>query len=130
MSTIMASQQSRGQFRGVVTIRTRQDSGEDYIIATCQKCDIRAQDNMQFSGFKLYYCLKCARLSKILYTCFKNGEMDDFDWICSCCKSMFPSLDTSNIATTLQELHRTSDERVHQLMLKCMARTVHSRIYL
>ena len=43
----------------------------------------------------------------------KNGELDDFHWTCSCCKSTFPSLD--NIATTLQELHQKSEKRMNTI---------------
>ena len=107
----MASQQLTGQLNGDVIKRMRQDTGEDDIMATCQKFVILAPDNIQCNGCKLYYCLKCACLSKILYTCLENGEFDDFHSTCSCCKSMFPSLD--NIATTLQELHQKSEKRMN-----------------
>ena len=52
-------------------------------------------------------------MSETLYTCYTNGELDDFHWTCACCKSMFPTLD--NIATTLQDLHLKSDTRMTKI---------------
>ena len=52
-------------------------------------------------------------MSETLYTCYINGEVDNFHWTCACCKSMFPTLD--NIATTLQGLHLKSDTRMTRI---------------
>ena len=101
-----ASNIRRDQYRGEIAKRMRQDSADEEQIVTCQKCDIIVHDKINCSGCKLSFCLKCAHVSETLYTCYTNGELDDFHWTCACCKSMFPTLD--NIATTLQDLHLKS----------------------
>lgn len=108
-----AQQFWRSQFRGDLSKRMRQDSGEEDSESVCQKCDNIVSDKIMCTGCKLYYCLKCASVSRSLYACIKNGELENFHWTCPCCKSMFPSLD--NIASVLQDIQSKQDARLSGL---------------
>ena len=109
----LLNQSSRNQLRGGVLKRMRSDSGKNETGAFCQTCDTQISDKIVCSGCNLSFCLKYARVSKSLYACFLNGELDDFHWTCACCKSMLPSLE--NIATTLQDLHVKSETRMNNI---------------
>lgn len=65
------------------------------------------------SGCKLFFCLKCARISENLYQCIMNGEMEDFRWSCRSCQATFPSLE--NITGVLKKIEIKQDNRMDKL---------------
>ena len=75
-STLL-NQISRSQYGGNVFKRFRQDSvGKGSEL--CQTCDMPVSEYIVSSGCKLPFCLNCARISKSLYGCLLNGELDYF----------------------------------------------------
>ena len=77
-------------------------SDEECSTFLCQKCNESIKDKITFTCCKLYYCLKCAKITAILYQCIRNNELEDFHWTYPGCKSIFPSLE--NISGTLNDI--------------------------
>ena len=86
-------------------------SDEDCSTFLCQKCDQNIHDKVTCSCCKLHYCLQCAKISAILYQCFRNNELQNFHWTCSACTSMFPSLE--NISGTLNDIKVKHEHRMN-----------------
>lgn len=95
------------------TKRPRQGSNEEGSILICQKCDKEVKEKITCTGCKLHYCLQCAGVSVELYQCIQKGELNRFHWTCTCCQSMFPSLE--NIAGAIQDIQNKQDSRMKHL---------------
>ena len=93
--------------------RARQDSSEDDKVYMCNKCEKPLDEGINCAGCKLVFCFNCAGISRGLYNCLLNGELDDFRWDCKCCKSLFPSLD--NISKVLQDIRTQHDSRLNNV---------------
>ena len=85
--------------------------GNDESETECQKCSAIVNESISCSGCKLDCCLKCAKISTILYR--KSGEMDQFMWSCASCKATFPSLE--NITSALTDMRKSNDEKLNEL---------------
>ena len=85
--------------------RQREDS-----LLYCQKCDDIMDANIECSGCKLKYCLRCAEISERLFQCISNGELANFHYNCASCKATFPSLE--NISGALNIIQTKHDERM------------------
>lgn len=93
--------------------RPRQGSNEEGSISVCQKCDKELKEKITCTGCKLHYCIQCAGVSVELYQCIQKGELNSFHWTCTCCQSMFPSLE--NIAGAIHDIQNKHDSRMKHL---------------
>ena len=96
----MASQRDKKRFR--------QDSSDPE--AACQKCDKITTESAICQGCKLDYCVACAKISPTLFECLSSGEMNDFYWLCTSCRTTLPTLD--NITGMLKDMQKDSNERM------------------
>ena len=91
--------------------RFRQDSSDPE--AACQKCDKIITESVICQGCKLDYCVACAKISPTLFECLRSGEMNDFYWSCTSCRTTLPTLD--NITGMLKDMQKDSNERMTRL---------------
>lgn len=91
--------------------RQRPGSSDDDCSAyLCQKCDESTHDKITCTCCKLHYCLRCAKITALLYQCIRNNELENFHWTCQGCKAMFPSLE--NISGTLKDIQVKHERRM------------------
>ena len=86
-----------------------QDSSED-MNYVCGRCDKQKVEGIKCVGCKQLFCFNCAGVSKGLYSCLINGELDDFRLDSKCCTYLFPSL--SNISKVLQDIRTQHESRL------------------
>ena len=69
-------------------------------------------------GCKLDYCVACAKISPTLFECLRSGEMNDFYWSCTSCRTTLPTLDNTGM---LKDMQKDSNE-----MMTCLETRVTS----
>ena len=94
--------------------RQRQESGEqDQSGTICQKCDLLVAKAIDCAVCKLAFCLGCAKVSRTLFQCLMEGELDNFHWTCRSCKSMFPTIES--ISSTVKDIQKQHDHRMNKM---------------
>ena len=94
--------------------RQRQESGDqDQSGTICQKCDLLVAKAIDCAVCKLAFCLGCAKISKTLFQCLMEGELDNFHWTCRSCRSMFPSIE--GISSSIKDIQKQHDHRMSRM---------------
>ena len=94
--------------------RQRQECGDNDQSGTiCQKCDLLVSKAIDFAVCKLAFCLGCTKVSRTLFQCLMEGELDNFHWTCRSNRSMFPTIE--GISSTVNDIQKQHDHRMNKM---------------
>ncbi len=108
----LLSQRGCTENRAKIT-KKRSRTSPSNLFNTCVRCDNEINTGSAFlecNGCKLNFCLRCTGLSRSVYNCISSGELDEFQWACTSCKTTAPTLE--NINSVLMDIKCQQETRM------------------